>query len=374
LIAGLAMAELEDLTPEVTAMKKRWAAKWAPVAAYVCAIYLTLPYVRSFIRWLRDFGLGWIFTGGVPAVGAVAGALLLWRILSSPRPRRAMSIASLGAIAALYAFFMKTLATYPVERVHLIEYGLLGYMAGRRLSIPDRAPGWEMWLCGAAIAAAVGFVDEIIQGFIAERYYDNRDVMVNMASGVMGLGIVRILGPGRDWEVDKTSLRSTARRPGIMAGAVLAGVVAGMALVSRSPLDPSALAGAWARVNDSGTCECYLFDGHAWIEWVDGEGNRASGTYAFGGNLVDGPMLKLSFEDNCPPDGSGWQAGKKRNAYVRVKEYSWHFRRNAAAPFFKVAQFDGRHGPQASTRVVIEKEEHMYQNRYFGLDCCKEIL
>ena len=369
------MAELGDRTSVITARPAQWAARWLPVAAYVCAIYLTVPFVRPLIRWLRACGLGWIFTGGIPALGALAGALLLWRILSSRRrPGRVRSIVSLAAIAALYAFFMKTLATFPVERFHLIEYGILGYMAGKRLSAPGRESDRGEWLAAAAVAAAVGFVDEVIQGLIDERYYDNRDVLVNMISGVMGFWILRVVGPGRDrWEA-RSSVRPVAGRPPVAAGIALAAVAAGMALVSRAPLDSSALAGAWDRVSGRGACECYLFDGREWMEWADGEGNRASGTYAVAGNRLDGPMLKISIEQSCPPDGSGWQAGKEWNAYVRVSERSWHFTHSAAMPFFKASPFKGVPGSRAGIRTVIEKEGQMIQNRHFDPDCCKELL
>ena len=364
------MAELGDRTSDITAHPARRAAGWLPVAAYVCAIYLTVPFVRPLTRWLRSYGLGWIFTGGIPALGVLTCALLLWRILSSNRPGRIRSVASLAAIAALYAFFMKTLATFPVERFHLIEYGLLGYMAGKRLSVPGRESSRGAWLAGAAVAAAAGFVDEVIQGFIPERYYDNRDVLVNMVSGVMGFWILRIVDPGRDREEARPSLSTVRLQPPVAAGAALAAVAVGMALVSRAPLDPSALAGAWDRVNEKGVCECYLFDGRGWMEWADGEGNRASGTYAVAGNRMDGPMLKLSIEQSCPPDGSGWQAGKEWNAYLRVSGHSWHFRRNVAVPFFKASPFQGVPRPRAGIRTVIEKEGQMVQNGFFVPGCC----
>lgn len=369
------MAELGDRMSDITALPARRAARWLPVAAYVCAIYLTVPVVRPLIRWLRSCGLGWVFTGGIPALGGLAGALLLWRILSSPRPGRVGSVASLAAIAALYAFFMKTLATFPVERFHLIEYGLLGYMAGKRLSAPGRESGRGGWLAVAAVAAAAGFVDEVIQGFIPLRYYDNRDVLINIISGIMGFGILRIVDPGRDREAARHALHPAARRRlPVAAGATLVAVAAGMVLVSRPPLDPSALAGAWDRVTERGECECYLFDGREWMEWADREGNRAYGTYALGGNRLDGPMLKLSIEQSCPPDGFGWQAGKEWNAYFRATGHSWHFTHSTAAPFFRAGPLQWAPGPRAGIRTVIEKERQMVQNSGFNPDCCKELL
>ena len=155
-------------------------ARWAAVVLYVGAIFLSLPYTPRLVKLAgARFGPGAVLFA-VGAVLAVAGALLLARLSRSraafPRPH--VGLAAIGA-AAWAAWSL--LASSPVGRVHLPQYGLLAVLAARAIgATPGAAFG------GGAVAAGIGLADELVQGVTPGRVFDWWDVALNAAAGVLG--------------------------------------------------------------------------------------------------------------------------------------------------------------------------------------------
>lgn len=157
------------------------------IAGYVSLIYLTLPVMRPVLNFLKEL-LG-------PSFGLLTNALLVsaLAIIALALVRHKISwqkwIMAL-IIFCLYAYAL-VLLKIPEERIHLLEYGLLGFLV---FSVypparVDFSRYWHSFLTGSFF----GTLDEIIQYFIPNRVGDVRDIILNIVSGLFGLVITAIL-------------------------------------------------------------------------------------------------------------------------------------------------------------------------------------
>jgi hypothetical protein len=155
-------------------------ARWIVLALYTAGIFVSLPYTPRVVKWANArFGPETAIVGGA-AVLALAGAILLRRLLSTraayPWPH--LALAALG-LASWVAW--RLLASSPIGRIHLPEYGLLAILAGWAVG------GGILAAIGSGIAAAgVGFLDELVQLVTPGRVFDWWDVALNIAAAILG--------------------------------------------------------------------------------------------------------------------------------------------------------------------------------------------
>jgi hypothetical protein len=152
--------------------------RWALVVFYVLAIYSTLGIARKWCQSLQQFNILGFIVGCSVVAGAVAAIGWKWHGASAMRRilRIVIALAFLGIAVSL---------SLPEERVHLVEYGLLGWMLAWALAGGGGWPRW--WLAGVALVWGIGWGDEIIQGILPNRVYDVRDILLNGFSGTAGL-------------------------------------------------------------------------------------------------------------------------------------------------------------------------------------------
>lgn len=157
-------------------MKKTW--RWLGLAIYVAVIYATLGSVRAWADVLRQHGLAQGLYGLGLAI-LIAGLFWVggWPVSFRLRLQR-LGIAVLFLVTA-------GLLEFPEERMHLMEYGILGWMVGWALAGSERWPGW--WPAGLALVWMVGYGDELIQAVLPNRVYDLRDILLNGFAGMAGL-------------------------------------------------------------------------------------------------------------------------------------------------------------------------------------------
>ena len=194
------------------ATRQRPALDWLLLCAWVGVIYATLPVARWIRDWFTERGKLDLL-GQVPIAILAAGlAAGLWWLVVRRRERRPSTYVYLALIVAAYAVVLVRLAEFAVERLHLIEYGLVAYFAVRctRHTLERR------WAYGVAllIVVNVGYVDEVIQYFLPLRYYDPRDVVTNALSGLLGLFVVMAItrpdATGASGAIDGQSLEAGA--------------------------------------------------------------------------------------------------------------------------------------------------------------------
>ena len=93
---------------------------------------------------------------------------------------------TLLVILALVSWLLTLqVAVAPTEILHLLEYGGLGYLIGWAAKI-SRFVSWPTLGCSVLVTLA-GSRDEAIQYLLPNRYFEVRDILLNMWCGTVGL-------------------------------------------------------------------------------------------------------------------------------------------------------------------------------------------
>ena len=156
---------------------------WLWVALCTFAIFLIVPLARtiqSFVqaRWGRSlFG----YTVLVAAGGTFL--VLIYYLYFKLNIRSPLNYIWLTIITGLYIYFTIKLWKVPVEAIHFLEYGLLGFFLFRafRFTIKDKS----IYLSAFLFGSFVGILDEILQWMVPLRYWDIRDVGLNCLSAAL---------------------------------------------------------------------------------------------------------------------------------------------------------------------------------------------
>ena len=159
----------------------------------VLSVYASAYFVQVVMLALRERALlGPTILGLFLVCGAAVGAYL---VRQRPGPAEvALLVAALG----VYVAYFRHLEILQ-ERIHLLLYGALGSVAWtalheRQAQAPAGAPPAPLWrrpLPGAILLTALaGWGDELVQGVLPNRMYDNRDVLTNALAGALAVGVL----------------------------------------------------------------------------------------------------------------------------------------------------------------------------------------
>lgn len=178
-------------------------ARFLPAVVVSAIFILWSPFIGEIRTWLRNAFPGRFV---VLVAGAVAGVLLLALLTAMLRirSRRLPRYATLAASVALFTIWIVVFRTGnpavdAVERVHFVEYGLIGLLFYRAVrSSGDPSVVVLTLLCGLI----VGTLEEWVQWFVPRRVGDARDVFLNLYAIASGL----IFGAGL-WPVESFSWR-----------------------------------------------------------------------------------------------------------------------------------------------------------------------
>ena len=79
----------------------------------------------------------------------------------------------------------------PEEKIHFPEYGFLAYLLYRALKID--VSNKTAYLVSFLLCAGFGWLDEGIQFLLPNRYYETKDVILNILGGGLGLYLTFIV-------------------------------------------------------------------------------------------------------------------------------------------------------------------------------------
>jgi len=172
---------------------------WILAGSCLLLIYSSLYIARTITNWLRDANLLRLAVGGAFVLVAAWVGLGLLRSRSGWRVWVALASIATGYVMLLSRFDL------PEERLHFLEYGLVGGLVFRALlerqknsrresgELPSRRdPLWPA--VGAFVMTGVaGWIDEGIQEILPNRFYDLRDVGMNAAAGALAVFSIWIL-------------------------------------------------------------------------------------------------------------------------------------------------------------------------------------
>lgn len=198
--------------------------RWLPALILSVAVVALAPFIGVLREWVRHtFGLGYL--RWVTAALAVAAAAALVWALARIRERRTLrygALALAGVLVSLQVVVWSagTLEADVLERIHLLEYGLLAVLFERALR--PRHPGRLLPVLALAGVALVSLADEWVQWLTPVRSGDGRDVLLNLWAGVVGFlfGVALSPPPGL---LRRSGPASRRLAVGLGAAVVLAG-------------------------------------------------------------------------------------------------------------------------------------------------------
>lgn len=153
------------------------------VLVVVVTIYVTLGLAGTLASSFSEPSLN--------AATFVLGGLLILAALITQSVERSLGPFELFVAVGVLAVFVLvvTRLTSPVERSHLMEYGVVAiliYQALReRADNGQRVP--RPVLLAIGMTAVVGTVDELIQAPLPNRVFDPADIWFNIGAAVMGV-------------------------------------------------------------------------------------------------------------------------------------------------------------------------------------------
>ena len=158
---------------------------WFWTLVVVASIYATLGVAGTLAGVLRESGL-------LEASTFLLGMLLVGTAVLTQRVKTRPGWSELGVwlgVAAAYLLVFVRMAS-PVERSHLIEYGVVAAFIhealaervsqGRRVPLPA--------VVAVVVTVLLGWLDEGIQAILPNRVYDIQDVAFNTLAALMAVG------------------------------------------------------------------------------------------------------------------------------------------------------------------------------------------
>lgn len=347
-------------------MLRRW--KWA--IAYSVFLLGSVSLAREILGWLQERELSGLLSVGLLLAAAAGTGFLLHRLRTVQGRITLRTLLRLTLFLGVYLYLAVSLTVATVERVHFIQYGVLGILCVHAV---DARHGRARRIIYAITAGfLVGFVDEIIQGLVELRYYDDHDVILNLCSvglPVLGLFWLPLSKAGRPGALPRRGYQGRAEagtdaagppadpdwfpRPGekpegrfrLRRGlrfadlAVLAVAVAvplGMQWINRAQWDLSLLAGIWERENLCGMRERLEIRKEGVMRWQDAQGNEGEALYDIGGNRLDGPCLHVRVLSGQGEGLCAWRQGMRRTHYFEVNEDRLVFKKRLPRIFTRV--------------------------------------
>ena len=159
---------------------------WVLIIIYILFIYVSLPFFPAFIKVLRSF-ISKELLNFLSLVLSVSFFLLLsvWIYNKKYKVNQFLLIIS----PLLLLTYLSLSLDVWVERIHFIEYAVLGLLISRAVNVRTM----HGIIAACSLITLIGVVDEIIQWFLPNRVGDMRDVIMNSFGGLSGLWLGRFL-------------------------------------------------------------------------------------------------------------------------------------------------------------------------------------
>lgn len=142
---------------------------WSYVVIWSGVVFVTIPFVRDWVKYVRGQWGGEAFTYAVTAIVIlvlVAAVGLLLKL----RRKSVASYAWLFGVAGLIVYLTFDLkAGSPEEAVHFVQYGVLSVLLFRAFT--HRVRDYSIYFAAAITGTIVGMIDETIQWLTPRRFF-----------------------------------------------------------------------------------------------------------------------------------------------------------------------------------------------------------
>jgi len=167
---------------------------WLQVLVLVVLIFITIPYTPLLWKPLsahqKSFAIVVIYF-----LAFLFGILILIYLVFYKKERKLSPYLWFLVITILYIQFFNTLNEFPIEKIHLIEYGALGFLIFKALK--NDLKDLSIYIWSALIIFYIGIIDETIQWIVPNRVGTIEDVWLNIKSGVLVLMLTGlVIRPG----------------------------------------------------------------------------------------------------------------------------------------------------------------------------------
>ncbi len=159
---------------------------WKLIIIYVIFIYVSLPFFPALITSLRGL-ISKEYLNLLSLALTISFFLMLstWIYKKKYKSKQFLLIIS----PLLLLTYLSISLDVWVERIHFIEYAILGLLISRAVNVIN--PQGLIYTC--CLVSLIGAIDEIIQWFLPNRVGDMRDVFMNSVGGFSGLWLGRFL-------------------------------------------------------------------------------------------------------------------------------------------------------------------------------------
>ncbi len=140
----------------------------------------------SFLRQVMDFIKAAVGEGGfILLIGAAGTVFLISFLILTIRKRPGFLKFSISIAVLIIGIWLTWQLKIPEEKIHLLEFAVLGWLAGRdSIKADKKAKGIAFAL---AFTLMVGILDEVFQGILPYRYFQWSDIAFNSAGGLWGI-------------------------------------------------------------------------------------------------------------------------------------------------------------------------------------------
>ncbi len=288
-----------------------WILNWKWVSLYVCAILATSPVIGTLTT------MAYRAIGATP-VGASAFVLLLLSavilfvlVLRKARqyPRSFWFWAALVAIS--YGITLPHMGDISIEKIHFIEYGFLSYLVYTAFSKRSRS---NLFWKTLSVVFIVGCADEVYQGFLPNRRYDDLDICMNLVSGFQGL-LVTILAKEKnvDSVVEGIFRFELVPYHGLWIAACI-----GYLIVHAVPIPKQEILGTWHRIGNCEIDEWLTLKQDGSFVWWDTDGSNARGRFRLSANRLEGMFLHTKVISAQHPKQCGMRPGLSMDQRVKI--------------------------------------------------------
>lgn len=174
---------------------ERWNWKlWLWVFLCSMGIFTTIPVARNLQKFVYNTVGREFFTYVVLFVVCIGLAILLYLFIFKLKVKKISQYIWLFICAGLYIYHTIQLRAHPEEAIHFLMYGLLSYFLFKALSY--RIHDWTVYLTAVFFVLFIGTTDEFLQWMMPQRFWDFKDVGLNMlAGGIFLLGVWKGINP-----------------------------------------------------------------------------------------------------------------------------------------------------------------------------------
>jgi len=125
--------------------------------------------------------------GFILLIGAVGAVFLVSFLILIIRKRPSFLRFSIFIVVLIIGIWLVWQLKIPEEKIHFLEFAVLGWFASRDLIKPGRK--LKGIIFALTFTLAVGVLDEVFQGILPYRYFQWCDIGFNSVGGIWGIAL-----------------------------------------------------------------------------------------------------------------------------------------------------------------------------------------